>query len=338
MRVLITGGGLIGAYAARELVASGEIVTVLDISPDRQYLNSIIRSPVEIIKGAVQDFSLLEQLFETHHFDAVVHTAGLLRTRMLEDPWAGFQTNVTGSAGIAELVRRFKVGHLIYISSLAVYDLGTAATEILEDHPKLPISAYDYSKWVTEQWLTAVFQGSNALLTILRPAGIYGYGQFTGGSWMGRIIHDLVLAALREDSAPIVVEEEKFGTSECLYVKDMAQAIALALKPCAGRRPYEILNVGPGMVNGACSLAIALQQVFPEANVLYRDADGAPPDFLNRNGPLSIGRAKELLCYMPRFAELTKGLADYRSELLLFSTCEPHMESTDSSLAVSETL
>ena len=42
MRVLITGAGLIGCHAARELLERGDDVTFLDVAPRPDYIRHVV--------------------------------------------------------------------------------------------------------------------------------------------------------------------------------------------------------------------------------------------------------------------------------------------------------
>ena len=96
MNVLITGGGLIGAYTAAKLLALGHSITIIDAEPDFVYLKAVITEPVEVIQVRLEDFEALSNVLKRRSIDAVVHTAGVLKTRIEQDSWLGFNANVVG--------------------------------------------------------------------------------------------------------------------------------------------------------------------------------------------------------------------------------------------------
>jgi nucleoside-diphosphate-sugar epimerase len=313
-RILVTGGGLVGAYVAREFVESGMQVTLLDIQPDRTYLKAVIPGEIEVIEASILDMSRLNSLFEGRKFHSVVHTAGLLTAKFNINPWSGFQTNVGGTSNIAELAKRHNVQHLIFLSSLAVYDFALAKGEISEDHPKSPSSLYDHSKLMSENWLQACASDMDARITILRPSGIFGPGQFRGGAWMGKNIQSLVAAAIAAPESQFVLDRSIFGSNEYLYVKDAAHAVYLALTALPSRENVNIMNIGPGKVCETEELTSALRTLFPRSLFEVKQAQ-SHQNYLKRKAPLSIHRAKDRICYIPKYSNILEGLTDYILEL-----------------------
>ena len=83
MQVLVTGGtGFIGSHTAVELIKSGHQVVLID-----NLVNSKIEvlDKIKTISGVKPQFYLvdmvdkaaLEKVFKQHHFDSVIHFAGL---------------------------------------------------------------------------------------------------------------------------------------------------------------------------------------------------------------------------------------------------------------------
>ena len=58
MKVLVTGAGLVGCHAARELTNRGHSVMVYDLAPDDAYIHSVA-GDVSTVRGDVRDLPAL---------------------------------------------------------------------------------------------------------------------------------------------------------------------------------------------------------------------------------------------------------------------------------------
>lgn len=177
MKVLITGGtGLLG----QALVASapgGERICVLHRRDYRLPANG-----VEEIVLDVLDPIRLAELFSTHHFDVVVHAAGMASVDEVErHPEEAWRSNVLGTQHIAELVRKKDI-RLVYISSNAVFD-GCHAPYREEDLTN-PVNRYGRIKVECEN----LVRRSCPEAAILRPILMYGWhlpeGRSNPATWL----------------------------------------------------------------------------------------------------------------------------------------------------------
>ena len=82
-KILVTGGaGYIGSHTVVELLEAGYDVIVYDnltssspISLERP--KQITGKKVAFVKGDIRDKKMLNRVFSSHEFDAVIHFAGL---------------------------------------------------------------------------------------------------------------------------------------------------------------------------------------------------------------------------------------------------------------------
>jgi nucleoside-diphosphate-sugar epimerase len=309
---LITGSGLIGAYVAQRALQGGDDVLLFDRHPDMRYVQAVTGQAVPLIEGDVRDVEAITAALRDYRPDVVVHTAGALEGNFRHDRFNSYTTNLLGGVCLAEAARRFSVRRLVLCSSLAVYDFAVKVPAISEDHPLGPETLYDHSKALAEAMLLPYCRAAGVELVVLRVAGIYGCGQFRGGAWMGPQIHALMLAA--RDRQEVELDGDQLGTNDCLYVKDAAQALALACT--APLDNGEVMNVGTGRLTSPQDIAAALQQVFPGAKIVLRLRNQKPDLGPTRgNGPLAIARAQYRLGYRPTYPDAYKGLADYALEL-----------------------
>ncbi len=152
MRVLVTGGaGYIGSVVADHLLRAGHAVTVLDnlIMGWRE----AVPVQAEFIQADIGDEAALEQLFNTHNFDAVMHFAALIEAgESVKLPEQYFDNNSLRSLTLLRVMLKHKVSRLVFSSTAAVYG-EPQSVPIPEDHPLSPTNAYGESKLIVEQML-----------------------------------------------------------------------------------------------------------------------------------------------------------------------------------------
>lgn len=309
MQVLITGAGMIGCNAARELVERGDEVTLFDLTPREDYLGKVIGRDVRVVRGDTRELPAVLEAVQTARAECVVHTAGLIGGNAQQSPYRGFQINIGGTINVAEAVRLAGVRRLVHASTLGVHDLSAPQTAPLtEDFPVGGDAVYTGSKVACEQVLKAYAAAYGFELAMLRFAGVYGYGHYTGGSGIGQGMHALMLAAL--DGRPGPLGSGIPETNEMVYAKDAAHGVALAVH--ADRLPHHTYNVGSGVLVTPDMIVAALQRVIPGASA---SRSGPPrPDRHPRRQPFDLSRARADLGYEPQY-DLEAGMRDFMADL-----------------------
>jgi len=187
-----------------------------------------------------------------------------------------------------------------------------AGAMITEDAPVGPKNLYGATKLAVEQLFDqyGLIYGINVIH--LRLAGVFGRGQFTGGSWMGRILNRALEASLAGDT--ISVKSEWLGVNEYVYVKDIARAFAAAvLNDDVAPGGY---NIGTGVLHDADGLLDEIRGIVPDMPVqLERSAQVV--SYLIRDQPFDISKANKVLGYKPEYT-LHTGLVDYLDELRIY--------------------
>jgi UDP-glucose 4-epimerase len=314
MKVLVTGAGLVGAYAAAELVSRGHEVSLLDIDPDFAYSRTVIGVPLEEIVADLTNVNELRGALATREFDAIVHTAGMLRDKVIHNQHRAFEVNVSGSAAVGQIAIEKAVPRLLFLSSVAVYGPNVAGDHVCEGVGYAAESLYGHTKVLSEQWLTAICERAGVGLTILRSTGVYGAGQFRGGAWMGRQLQDYVAQAMNPAVNEVVIEEDTLGTNEYLYVKDLARAIALSLESKRTRSGVNVLNIGAGRIYTARQVHRVFQDTFRTATFQHQPASTELPVFLKLTTAVVIDRAKKVIGYSPHYGDLSDGVRDFVQE------------------------
>ena len=187
MNVLVTGGaGYIGSHAAVELMAAGHDVTILDnlsnSSPGAvAAVNRIAGREAPFVQGDVRDAALLDTVFKTGDFDAVLHFAGLKAVaESVAEPLRYYQNNVGGSACLLDRMQRHGVHTIVFSSSATVYG-DPVRMPITEDFPVAPVNPYGRSKRMVEELLvdlhTAEPGWRMSILRYFNPAGAHPSGE-----------------------------------------------------------------------------------------------------------------------------------------------------------------
>jgi threonine 3-dehydrogenase len=146
MATLITGGtGFVGAELARLLIDRGERPIVLDVS---QLSGSLAehKDRFDYVKGSVANLPEVLNALDGRKVDRIFHLAGMLSLPSEENPWAAFNVNAVGTYNVIEAARLFKVGKVIFSSSIAVYSEDLPGGEITETTCSRPRTMYGSCK------------------------------------------------------------------------------------------------------------------------------------------------------------------------------------------------
>ena len=125
MQYFMTGGtGFIGAYAVKELLEAGHRVTVLDLVPNREFLEHVLGTPlgseVELIGADVTDMPLILRHMKESGAERVVHLAATLSISSEMNPLRTLKVNCEGTINIFEAALACEVSKVVWASSVAV--------------------------------------------------------------------------------------------------------------------------------------------------------------------------------------------------------------------------
>ena len=309
MNILITGAGLIGAHAARHAVDAGNKVVLYDLSPNRNYIQEIVgKDRVEVVAADIRDLPALLSALERFAVDTLVHTAGLIGSRVQENSYTGATNNILGTINVLEAARLRQLRRLVYISTFGVYDRSKIDDSVVrESHPIGGHNLYATTKVCSEHLVHAYAALYKLDTAILRPGGVFGRGFYVGGSTVGKIMRDLALNIIKGE--PITLDAGTYGLNEYAYGKDVGLAVFLACQK--ENLKQRIYNAGTGVVTGPEELAQVVRELSPNIKVTV---SGVVKADKNKAIPLDLSISKAELGYAPGFP-LKEALRDYMDEL-----------------------
>lgn len=309
MNILITGAGLIGSHAARHAVDAGHQVVLFDLSPNREYIQTVAgKDNVEVVAADMRDLPALLGALQRYNVDTIVHTAGLIGSRVQENSYTGTTNNILGTVNVLEASRLNKLKRVVYVSTFGVYQRAQINDgAIRETHPIGGHNLYAATKVCSEHLVHAYAAMYNLDTVIIRPGGVFGRGYYVGGSTVGKVMRDLALNIIK--GAPITIDAKTYGLNEYVYGKDVGMALLLACK--ADNLKQRIYNAGTGVVTGAEELAQVVRKLAPDREV---NVSGSSTAEKNRNIPMDLSVSRAELGYMPNYP-LKEALDDYIKEL-----------------------
>lgn len=269
LRVLVTGAaGFIGSHLCERLLAEGHGVWGIDNfdpyydpSIKRRNVAAALRHPcMHFVEGDIRDEILLEGLFDSVPFDAVVHLAARAGVRAsLAQPELCLDVNVTGTLRLLETMRRHHVTRLIFASSSSVYGERTPEGGAFResDPADQPVSPYAASKCSGELLCHTWHHLWGLSVYCLRFFTVYGPRQRP----------DLAInkfVRLMKDGSQIPMYGDGSTGRDYTYVGDTVEGMIRSLRQLEGRAAgdpaFEILNVGRGAVVELGELIEALSE------------------------------------------------------------------------------
>ena len=309
MNILITGAGLIGSHCARQAVDAGNQVVLFDLSPNRDYLQQVVgEERAAVVAADIRDLPALISAVERYDIDTVVHTAGLIGSRVAENSYTGATNNILGTINVLEASRLRGLRRVVYVSTFGVYDRDKISGAVIrETDPIGGHNLYTVTKLCSEHLVHSYAAQYKLDTIIIRPSGVFGRGHYVGGSTVGKVMRDLALNVIKGE--PFIIDAKTYAPNEYVYGKDVALALRLA---CQAENPKQrIYNAGSGVVTGPEALAQTVRELAPaiEVKVVGASSSGA-----SKTASLDLSVSKAELGYTPQYP-LKEALRNYLEEL-----------------------
>lgn len=245
-KILITGGaGFIGSHVVRKFVnkyPEYQIynLDVLTYAGNLENLNDIENKKNYIfIKGSITDETFIENLFQEHKFDDVIHLAAESHVdRSITDPLAFATTNVLGTIILLNSFKNlwkdnWKNKLFYHISTDEVYGSLKEEGLFTETTSYNPNSPYSASKASSDHFVRAYGETYGIPYVISNCSNNYGANQFPE-----KLIPLFINNILNDKSLPVYGDGNY--TRDWLFVEDHAIAIDLVFHEGVNHETYNI--------------------------------------------------------------------------------------------------
>jgi CDP-glucose 4,6-dehydratase len=227
--VFITGAtGLLGSWLCKYLVDAGASVTILarDLVPTSLLYTSGYIKKVNLVRGSLENYSVLERAMNEYETDTVFHCAAQTIVQIANrNPLPTLEANIRGTWNMLEAARRNpNVKKVVIASSDKAYGI----------HKELPYSEeaalrgthpYDVSKSCADLIANMFHKTYNLPVTVTRCGNFFGAGDLN----FNRIVPETIRAVLHGKEP--IIRSDGSNIRDYFYIEDAADAyITLAEK------------------------------------------------------------------------------------------------------------
>lgn len=245
-KILITGGaGFIGSHVVRRFVTqypeyqivnldaltyAGNLENIADIQHAGNY---------SFVKGDIVDADFINDLFQKHQFDGVIHLAAESHVdRSITDPLAFVKTNVIGTMNLLNAAKTiwasgFEGKRFYHVSTDEVYGSLGATGLFTETTPYDPNSPYSASKASSDHFVRAYGETYGLPYVITNCSNNYGPNHFPE-----KLIPLFINNIINNKSLPVYGDGNY--TRDWLFVIDHAIAIDLVFHKGKNHETYNI--------------------------------------------------------------------------------------------------
>lgn len=314
-KILVTGGaGYIGSHVVKLLGESGYDVVIYDnLSTGNK--NAVLSG--ELVVGDLEDLEKLNDTFEKHQFDGVMHFAGsIVVPESVENPAKYYSNNTQNSLNLMQLCLKHKVNNFIFSSTAAVYGIledGVATEETATS----PINPYGWSKLMTEQMLKDLsFAHSDFNYIALRYFNVSGadpdgkIGQaFPGATHLIKV--NCEAAAGKRDKTYIFGTDfdtpDGTGVRDYIHVVDLAWAHVKGMEYLFKNKKSQVMNCGYGHGYSVREVVKAVKEVTGK-------------DFPVEEAPRRVGDPAQLISKVDKIHEVLDWQTKYDNLAFIIET------------------
>lgn len=305
--ILVFGGaGYIGSHTVKHLLDNGYQVVVAD--------NLIYGHREAVDKRAVFEHAdlldkySLQQLFNKHKIDAVIHFAAFAYVgESVAEPQKYYFNNVVGTINLLNVMMEHNVKDIVFSSTCATYG-EPKYTPIDENHPQNPINPYGRTKLMIEQ-IFADYERAYGLrhiaLRYFNAAGCSADGSIGESHTPETHLIPLVLKAITGERKSISVFGTDYDTPDGTCIRDYIHVEDLAL---AHRLALEKLPVYSGCINLGTGIGTSVKEIIIAAEEV--SGKKCPVEYGNRRAgdPARLfadnRKAKEILGWEPAYKNI----------------------------------
>lgn len=263
MSILVTGGtGYLGAHTCVKLLEAGREVVIVDnlVNSKANVLDSLEQitggRPL-FYYGDLRDSALLEQIFEKHEIEAVIHFAGLKAVgESVQKPLEYYDNNLGGTLALLECMQKHGCKRIVFSSSATVYGMHNAVP-FREDMPTSATNPYGQTKVMIEQMLRDLFAADAgwgiSILRYFNPLGAHEsglIGEDPNGIPNNLLPYVVGVAAGKYPCLNIFGDDydtpDGTGVRDYIHADDLAAGHILALEALEQGPRLDVINLGTG--------------------------------------------------------------------------------------------
>lgn len=268
MKILVTGAaGFIGFSVAKKLLERGDEVIGFDnfnnyydpsLKEARAQQLQLLAERTDtgsftLIRDNLSNKAVVDQCFQVHHFDRVIHLAAQAGVRYsLENPHSYVESNLIAFTNILEACRYAETPHLVYASTSSVYGANTTMPFSEQHGVDHPLQFYAATKRANELMAHSYSHLFKLPTTGLRFFTVYG-------PWTRP---DMALFKFTKnifEGKPIPVFNHGNHTRDFTYIDDIVEGIIRTSdkiatpdetwdsnnqNPSTSNAPFRIFNIG----------------------------------------------------------------------------------------------
>jgi len=298
-RVFVTGcTGLVGAWTVRKLLERGAHVVglVRDQVPGSELYRGGLLSRIDVVRGCVEDFGLMERTLAEYEIQTVLHLAAQTIVGIANrSPLSTFETNIKGTWCLLEATRRCGyLPHVVVASSDKAYG-EQAVLPYTEETPLRGQHPYDVSKSCADLIALTYHHSYKLPVCVTRCGNFYGGGDL---NW-NRLVPGTIRSVLRGE-APVLRSDGTY-LRDYFYVEDGAEAY-LFLAECMAQKPdihgqaFNFSSELPLTVLEMVHRILAQMNTTLKPVVLGESSNEIPHQFL------TSAKARELLGWNPTYS------------------------------------
>lgn len=246
---VVTGGaGFIGSHLVDHLMETTDHDVLVIDNFSRGTLSNLQRhrdaARLTALNIDITETAVLCKV--TQGADRIFHLAGLADiVPSIDNPLAYYDTNVSGTLSVLEVVRANQIKKLVYMASSSCYGIAdTYPTP--EDEPISTLYPYALTKWMGEELVQhwAVVYGVPAVTARLFNA--YGPRSATKGAYGA--VWGVFMAQMLAD-APLTVIGTGEQRRDFVFVTDVAEALCVLADKGEVGEAYNVGSGGPVSIN-----------------------------------------------------------------------------------------
>ena len=265
MKILVTGGaGYIGSHTCVELLNKGMEVVVIDNlvnsnAKSLERVQQITGKKLDFYQKDVRDRAALDEIFEKHDINCVIHFAGLKAVgESVRMPLEYYDNNLFSTVTLCEAMREHNVKNIVFSSSATVYSSDNEVPFSESSRTGMCTNPYGWTKYMNEQILRdtakAIEDWSVVLLRYFNPIGAHPSGLI--GEDPRGIPNNLMpyisqVAVGRRDHLSVFGDDydthDGTGVRDYIHVVDLAKGHVKAIEYSAEHKGTEIFNLGTGV-------------------------------------------------------------------------------------------